>query len=107
MVVEDDLEMLAALLRLLAGWMNEEKKMGVLDLKWDREKRGLQCKSSRSVRGSEGIGHLSGDGIEGMGSHGLAIIPSPLAPTKCQTGRRQEMKTKSIELKEGEKEKKY
>ena len=31
-----------------------------------------------------GIGHLSGDGIEGMGSHGLAIMSSPLAPTKCQ-----------------------
>ena len=30
--MEDDLEMLASLLRLLAGWMKEGKKMGVLDL---------------------------------------------------------------------------
>ena len=32
-VVENDPAMLAALLRSLAGWMDEEKKMGVLDLK--------------------------------------------------------------------------
>jgi len=39
-VVEDDLEVLAALLRSLASWMNEEgKKMEALDLKRDREKK--------------------------------------------------------------------
>ena len=32
-VVEDDPAMPAALLRSLAGWMNEQKKMEVLDLK--------------------------------------------------------------------------
>ena len=44
---------------------------------------------------------MSGDGIEGMGSHGLAIMPSPLAPTKCQTGRGQKVKTKSNTRKMG------
>jgi hypothetical protein len=42
---------------------------------------------SRVARGSEGIGHLSGDGMEGMGSHGLAIMSLPLVPTKCQRER--------------------
>ena len=37
-------------------------------------------KVSRVARRSQGIGHVSGDGIDGMGSHGLAIIPHHLLP---------------------------
>jgi len=47
--------------------------------------------------GVRGIGWVSGgcDGRDGV--TWLAIMPSPLALTKCQKGRRQEEKTKSNE----------